>query len=111
MRKLSAVMGYIALLNLSANAQPLVNLGLVGVGRIPADSFDALGTGIDTIGGVFSGMALDLRNNQTNLYALPDRGFGDGTNDYHNRSHAFGLNVQPYYAPFPVSAQNQIKVT
>src|SRR6266404_6051553 len=31
------------LLSVAATAQPLVNLGLVGVGRLPADSFDFVG--------------------------------------------------------------------
>ena len=43
----------------STQAQPLVNLGLVGVGRLPGDSFDQLGAGLDTLGGIFSGMWLD----------------------------------------------------
>jgi len=34
-----------------SQAQPLVNLGLVGVGRVPGDSSDQLGAGIDTLGG------------------------------------------------------------
>jgi len=48
-----------------SQAQPLVNLDLVGVGRVPGDAFDQLGAGVDTLGGIFSGMW------------LPDRGFGD----------------------------------
>src|SRR5262249_8664199 len=96
-----------------AVASETVNLGLVGVGRIPADSFDFIGARIDTLGGTFSGMALDLRSvshigntHSTTLYALPDRGFGDGTNDYHNRIHTFSLSVAPYTGPFPAPAQN-----
>src|SRR3954469_13262959 len=73
-------------------AQPLVNLGLVGVGRIPADSFDQLGPGVDTLGGIFSGMWLDpgsiTKVGETyyaTVYAQPDRGFGDGSQAFHPR--------------------------
>ncbi|PYJ04227.1 MAG: hypothetical protein DME25_10290, partial [Verrucomicrobia bacterium] len=45
--------------SVATQAQPLVNLGLVGVGRLPADSFDQLGPGVDTLGGFFSGMWLE----------------------------------------------------
>ena len=76
----------------AAHAQPLVNLGLVGVGRLPGDSFDQLGAGLDTLGGIFSGMWLDpvsvVHSNGTvhlTIYGLPDRGFGDGLTDYHPR--------------------------
>src|SRR6266542_114272 len=75
-----------------ALGQPLVNLGLVGAGRLPANSFDQLGAGIDTLGGFFSGMWLDpasmVFSNGTihvTVYGLPDRGFGDGLKDFHPR--------------------------
>src|SRR5437899_1325549 len=42
---------FVLLLTVAATAQPLVNLGLVGVGRIPADSFDFVGFRTDTLGG------------------------------------------------------------
>lgn len=47
------------LVSLTAQSQPLVNLGMVGVGRLPGDSFDQLGPGLDTLGGIFSGMWVD----------------------------------------------------
>src|SRR5205085_8983961 len=105
---------FAAIFNFSAAAQPLGNFGLVGVGRIPADSFDLLGIPTDTLGGVFSAMTVDQQSvsavgptYRATLYAQPDRGFGDGTNDYHSRIHTFGLSVTPYTGPFPAPAQNQ----
>src|SRR5437764_8448627 len=78
---------FAAIFNFSAAAQPLGNFGLVGVGRIPADSFDFLGIPTDTLGGLFSAMTVDQQSvsaagstYRATLYAQPDRGFGDGTN-------------------------------
>lgn len=100
----------------AAQAQPLVNLGLVGVGRLPADSFDQLGAGVDTLGGIFSGVWLDpasiVHSNgaiHVAIYGLPDRGFGDGLQDYHPRVQRLAVAVAPYYGPGPV-AQNQIAI-
>src|ERR1051325_10414738 len=44
------------LASLTAWSQPLVNLGLVGVGRTPADSLGTFAPNVDTLGGIFSGM-------------------------------------------------------
>src|SRR4029453_13947898 len=83
-------------------AQPLVNLGLVGVGRVPGDSFDQLGAGLDTLGGIFSGMWLDpatlVHSNGTihvTIFGLPDRGFGDGLQVYHPRIPRLGTPLHP----------------
>jgi hypothetical protein len=99
-----------------ALGQPLVNLGLVGVGRLPANSFDQLGAGVDTLGGFFSGMWLDpstiVASNGTihvTIYGLPDRGFGDGLQDFHPRIQRLAVAVSPYYGPGPV-AQDQIVI-
>ena len=107
----------VAALSGAAHAQPLVNLGLVGVGRLPADSFDQLGAGVDTLGGIFSGMWLDpatvvqnIGTIQATVYGLPDRGFGDGLQDYHPRVQVLSVAITPYYGPGPV-AQNQIAFT
>ncbi len=98
----------------AAQAQPLVNLGLVGVGRLPGDSFDQLGAGVDTLGGIFSGLWLDpasiVQSNGTfhaTAFGLPDRGFGDGLQDYHPRIQRLALAITPYSGAGPV-AQNQI---
>ena len=99
-----------------SQAQPLVNLGLVGVGRVPGDSFDQLGAGVDTLGGIFSGMWLDpatiVHSNGTihaTVFGLPDRGFGDGLTDYHPRVQRLAIAITPYSGPGPV-AQNQIVI-
>ena|SRR5436309_7938718 len=91
-----------------AVAQPLVNLGLVGVGRLPADSFDALGPNVDTLGGFFSGMWLDpatiVHSNgsiHVTIYGLPDRGFGDGLQDFSPASAAPGRDNYAVLRPRP----------
>ena len=45
--------------SLHAQFDGFANHGLVGVGRLPADSFDTLGPNIDTLGGIFSSMTFD----------------------------------------------------
>lgn len=104
------------LANLTAQSQPLVNLGLVGAGRLPGDSFDQLGPGVDTMGGIFSGMWVDhstiVHSNGTihvTVYGLPDRGFGDGLQDFHPRVQRLEVSVTPYYGPGP-AAQDQIVI-
>ncbi|MBI5387860.1 MAG: esterase-like activity of phytase family protein [Verrucomicrobia bacterium] len=98
-------------------SQPLVNLGPVGVGRLPANSFDALGPNVDTLGGIFSGLYLDpagVAQSQGTysgvLFGLPDRGFGDGLTDYHPRVQSFSFAITPYYGPFPAPSQDQIQL-
>ncbi len=95
------------------------NHGLVGVGRIPADSFDKLGANVDTLGGIFSAGYFDQHSwfrtgapgSHTyggNLYALPDRGFGDGAEDYHPRVQTLALTVTPAPTTGSGLPQNQI---
>ncbi len=90
------------------------NQGLVAVGRVPADTTDARGPGLDTLGGFGSAAFFDpaswTQDGSTvkgTLYGLPDRGFGDGTQDYLPRVQVFDLSVTPYYGAAPVS-QDQI---
>lgn len=97
-----------------------VNKGLVGVGRVPAGSFDKLGDKIDTLGGFFSSMYVD-RNGftlsdgayQGTIYGLADRGWslnsGAVTYDYHPRIQTFSFSLKPYYGSDPVP-QNQISL-
>jgi hypothetical protein len=84
----------------------VANHGLVGVGRVPADASDKLGTNVDTLGGIFSAGFFDQRSwfrtgtpgNYTyggNLYGLPDRGFGDGAEDYHPRVQTLAFTITP----------------
>jgi hypothetical protein len=98
-----------------------VNQGMVGVGRLSSESFDKLGVNVDTLGGVFSGMYFDpgswvrtgAPGNYTyggKLYGMPDRGFGDGAQDYHPRIQVFDISVTPYYGSTPVG-QNQITIS
>lgn len=102
---------------LQAQFDAYVNHGLVGVGRVPADTTDARGPGLDTLGGFGSAAFFDpatwSKNGDTYsgvLYALPDRGFGDGAQNYLPRIQVFDLSITPYYGPGP-AAQNQIALT
>jgi hypothetical protein len=104
----------IACTAITAHSQ-LVNLGLVGVGRLSANSSDSLGPNIDTLGGIFSGLHINpaalTQGGSTfsgPIFGLPDRGFGDGLTDYHPRLQRFDFSVTPYYGPYPAPAQNQI---
>jgi hypothetical protein len=94
-----------AVLGGAAHAQ-LVNLGLVAMGRLPANSFDQLGTTNDTLGGIFSGMWLDPAtlvysngNIHVTIFALPDRGFGDGATDYHPRIQRLRVSLPSVHTP------------
>ena len=78
-----------------------VDHGLVAVGRIPADTFDAGGPGRDSLGGI-SAIAIDESNVRREgdvlrgrLYALPDRGFADGGTDYRPRVLVFDFTLHP----------------
>jgi 2',3'-cyclic-nucleotide 2'-phosphodiesterase (5'-nucleotidase family) len=94
-----------------------VNKGLVGVGRIPANTFDQAFDGRqDTLGG-FSAMAVDTNSLayvegriSGRLVGLPDRGFGDGATDYRPRLELFDFAITPYYGEGPVP-QGQITFT
>jgi hypothetical protein len=115
-RKLALAVLLAAALAGSSQAQPLVNLGLVGVGRLSGNSFDQLGAGVDTLGGIFSGMWLDpatiVHSNGTihaTVFGLPDRGFGDGLTDYHPRIQKLAIAITPYFGPGPVP-QDQIVI-
>jgi hypothetical protein len=110
----SMLMAIALSLGVNGNAQ-LVNLGLVGVGRSPADSSDTLGPNVDTLGGIFSGLRIDpsalSKSGDTfsgPIFGLPDRGFGDGLTDYHPRLQRFDFSVTPYYGPYPAPSQNQL---
>lgn len=102
------------------------NKGLVGVGRLSGEQFDALGPDVDTLGGIFSGIAFDVNSWERTgdpsngftyhgrLICVPDRGYGPstlgGTFDYHPRVHTLSVEVTPYYGSGPV-AQTQIGLT
>ena|GEM_PF-3427756 len=113
---------FLSNLNVCAQFSGFANKGLVGVGRVPANSFDQLGPNIDTLGGVFSSMAFDLSSLRRTgdaangftfsgaLYGLPDRGFGDGAQNYLPRIQKFDFSIKPFFGAGPV-AQNQIVFT
>ena len=89
--------------NLTIVADPFagfVNQGLVGVGRIPANQLDA--TGLDTLGGLFSAMTFVPNSWSASggsisgrLVGLPDRGFGDGAQDYRTRLQFVDFSITP----------------
>jgi hypothetical protein len=93
------------------------------VGRVPANSFDRVGphNDQDTLGGFFSSMVFDQSTTRLTksknkgksyggtLYALPDRGFGDGLQDYKPRFQEFRIEIAPHYGPGP-AAQDQIEL-
>lgn len=96
-----------------------VNHGLVGVGRIPAGAFDRAGEGVDTLGGLFSAMAVDPASIQRGpdgaisgvLWGLPDRGFGDGATDYRPRIQKLSFTIRPFTGGGIAPDQNQIQFT
>lgn len=100
------------------------NQGLVGVGRLDANTRDFAG---ETLGS-FSGMALDLKSWRRNvdgtysglIYTLPDRGPNDvgpfvGTTNYRNRVHTSAITFNPYTGttalPQSPSSQNQLTIS
>src|ERR1700751_6257442 len=73
--------------SVSFQGPTFVNKGLVGVARVPSNALDQFG---DTLGGIGSGMAMDLDSWHKNrdgsyggtLYMLPHRGWNtQGTED------------------------------
>lgn len=97
-----------------------VNHGLVAVGTLSGDTFDAAGQ--DTLGGIGSGMFPELSSWTSSgsaeqgmtysgeLWAVSDRGSGSSGFDYHPRVHAMRLVITPYYGAEPVG-QTQITLT
>lgn len=120
-RRLAVVVAISAIAPL-AQATPGTNHGLVGVGRLDGDLLDA--TGKDTLGGIFSSLWVDPRTLTTSidssgnvtysglLYGLPDRGFGDGLQDYRPRIEEFAFRFTPVPANYsgPALPQNQIQL-
>lgn len=84
---------------LTVGGLTLVNKGLVGVGRIPADQRDKFG---ETFGSG-SGMAADptawtktANGYSGTFYLLPDRGYNvAGTTDYHARLYKLSIAFKP----------------
>ncbi|MCX8158018.1 MAG: esterase-like activity of phytase family protein [Verrucomicrobiae bacterium] len=112
------ILSCLALVCLPCAAQfnGFTNLGLVAVGRVPGDAFDVRGPGLDSLGGFGSATYFDWgsavhegRTVRGTLYALPDRGFGDGAQNYLTRILKFSLAITPYEGPGP-APQNQISL-
>ena len=102
------------------NGTTFVNQGLLGAGRLGANTRDFRN---ETLGS-FSGMAINLstwRRNSDGSYAgsiftLPDRGPFDGAIDYRNRVHTSDITFRPLAAtsgalPQSTASQNQITIT
>lgn len=106
------------------NGARFVNHGLVGVGRLSADTRDFAG---ETLGS-FSSMAVDLKSWKRRadgsysgrISTLPDRGPNDvgtvvGTMNYRNRINRFTIRFTPYTGtadlPQATSSQDQLILT
>lgn len=93
------------------------NKGLVAVGRLSGESFDALGPQVDSLGGIFSGAAFEVGSwartgdaatgwtYRGRLLCAPDRNVGSV--DFHPRVHTLNIEVTPYFGTATV-AQTQI---
>lgn len=106
--------------NATLNGTVFVNQGLMGAGRLDANTRDFRG---ETLGS-FSGMAIDLntwRRNadgsyQGSIFTLPDRGPFDGAIDYRNRVHTSNITFRPLAAnsaalPQSAASQSQLTIT
>ncbi len=102
------------------NGTSFVNQGIVGSGRLDANTLDFRG---ETLGS-FSGMAIDLSTWRRNadgsyassMYTLPDRGPFDGGIDYRDRVHSEAIVFRPLPAGSPAlpqatTSQNQLIIT
>lgn len=94
------------------------NKGIVGAGRLDANTIDFRG---ETMGS-FSGMAMNLSTWHRNadgsygggIYTLPDRGPFDGAIDYRNRVHTSNITFTPLTGtgalPQVAASQSQVKI-
>ena len=106
------------------NGMRFVNKGLVGVGRLSAETRDFAG---ETLGS-FSSMAVDRAawrrlpdgSYSGRIWTLPDRGPNDvgsvvGTMNYRNRVNAFTIRFKPYTGaanlPQSPASQSQLQLT
>lgn len=110
-------------ISVTIGGNTFTNQGLVGVGRLDANTRDFAG---ETLGS-FSGMAIDLKSWRRNadgtysgvIYTLPDRGPNDvgpfvGTTNYRNRVHTSAITFNPYTGtaalPQSPASQNQVSI-
>ena len=98
------------------NGTTFVNLGLQGVGRVPANSIDAA-TG-ETLGSISDMQISKWRKNGDGSYSgtfnfLPDRGYNSGSiySNYAARLNNFDFTFTPYTGSAITGLQNQIAMT
>jgi len=100
----------------SLDGVSFVNQGLVGVGRISANSLDKWGESFGSV----SSLQVDANTWHSNndgtyggsFYTLPDRGYNSGTtfSDYAARVQQVDFVFTPYYGSAPTT-QDQLKLT
>jgi len=106
--------------NVTIGGIVFTNRGIVGAGRLDANTRDFRG---ETLGS-FSGMALNLKTWKRNadgsysssMYTLPDRGPFDGGIDYRDRVHTENVALRPLVAgsaalPLATASQSQVTIT
>jgi phosphodiesterase/alkaline phosphatase D-like protein/2',3'-cyclic-nucleotide 2'-phosphodiesterase (5'-nucleotidase family) len=93
-----------------------INLGLQGVGRVPANAIDAA-TG-ESLGSISDMQVTGFTKNPDGSYSgtlqtLPDRGYNSGTvySNYAARLNTFTFNFTPYTSVGATTAQNQLALT
>jgi len=100
----------------TVNGSTFVNLGLQGVGRIPANTIDSA-TG-ESLGSISDMQVTGFTNNNNGTWSgtfnfLPDRGYNAGAifSNYAARINAFSFTFTPYTSSTPTTAQNQVAMT
>lgn len=101
---------------ITLNGTQFVNLGLQGVGRVPANAIDPV-TG-ESLGSISDMQITGFTKNSDGTFtgtlnALPDRGYNSGTtfSNYAARINAFSFTFTPYTSSTPTTAQNQIALS
>ncbi len=100
----------------TVNGTQFVNLGLQGVGRIPANAVDpSTGESLGSISDLqVSGFTKNLDGTFSGTFnTLPDRGYNNGAifSNYAARINAFSFTFTPYTSSTPTTAQNQVAMT
>lgn len=101
---------------ITVNGTQFVNLGLQGVGRIPANAIDpATGESLGSISDLqVSGFTKNLDGTYSGTFnMLPDRGYNNGAiySNYAARINAFSFTFTPYTSSTPTTEQNQVAMT
>ncbi len=101
---------------ITVNGTQFVNLGLQGVGRIPANAIDpATGESLGSISDLqVSGFTKNLDGTYSGTFnMLPDRGYNSGAiySNYAARINAFSFTFTPYTSATPTTEQNQVAMT